>query len=211
MVDFLAEWGNIITFLIGLAALGGFIWRAIQWMNQQQNIKEATRLKIEEEKAKVIKQEIEERARDLKRDQADTAEDVKRDVEAKAAVIKEEIAATARVLKEHTERMNEQVRLAIKEVDEKVMRMLSDLSKRADMTNGNVKMIRSEIADVQDDVQSLWELVENTGASLSSTRGHRTLSDTVLHRRQQQGRTGRRKRTQIQNDSDEQDDTKHNY
>lgn len=209
--DILAEYSSTVAFIVTSAGLAALIWKGISWLNTQQNRKADERIKIEDEKAKVVKADIDSRAKDLKRDQEETASDVKRDVEAKAAIIKEEIAATARVLQKQTEIMNTDLKNAIREVDEKVMRMLADLSKRADMTNGNVRMIRTEIADVQQDVQSLWELVEDTDETAVTHRKDRTMSAAVNRRRKIQQRDRRKKRLQIQSDSDEQEDQKHSY
>lgn len=211
MTDFISEYGNILFFIIGLAGLAGFIWRAFQWLNQQQQIKEDKRLAIEEEKAKIVKDDIDKRAIKLKEDTEEVADDVKKEVEMRAEVIKREIEGTARNLRDYTEQVSKELIKKLSDVDEKFARLIEDLSKRADMTNGNVKMIRNEIADVQDDVQSLWEVIEDNNTGSSSKQRRQQLKPKIVKRRGIQARESRAKRSQIETDSQDQEMIKHRY
>lgn len=209
--DVFGQWGIIIAFFIGLTGLGTFVWNMVKGYKKRQDEREENMAKIEEAKAAVIKKDIEIRAGEIKKDAEETAKGVKEAVENRASIIKLEIEATARSLREHNQLMITEVLNKIRDVDDKVMKMLQDLSTRADLTNGNVKAIRTEIADVRGDVQDLWALVEDTDDTAVTRRKDRTMSNAVARRRKAQRLARRAKASEIETDSQDQEITKHSY
>ena len=209
MADFFSDYGVIVAFFIGLAGLGTFVWNIIKGYSKRQDEKEAERLKIEEAKALVIKKDIEDRAEKIRHDAENNAENIKKEVEGRAILVKEEISITATNLRQHNQILIDNVLARIKEVDEKVMKMLSDLTTRADMTNGNVRNIRSEIADVQDDVQSLWNFLEDLNPPKAGREPE--LPKLAGGRRREQQILARKKRESIDRDSESQEETKQHY
>lgn len=192
--DFFADYGVIVAFFIGLAGLGTFLWNIVKGYNKQQNDKEERRQKEEDAKAAVIKKDIEARAEAIKTDAERTALDVKKEVENRAVLIKQEIEMTSRILKEHTELMNTGLKAAIKEVDDKVMKMLSDLGERASLTNGNVGKIRTEILELKRDLQDLWDRMDDTDAVLGTNE---KMQDQPVRKKRQQEFDRRRKQREI--------------
>jgi hypothetical protein len=209
LADFFTDYGTIVAFFIGLGGLGTFIWNMVKGYNKRQDEKEIDRQKAEDAKAVVLKKDIEDRANRIKADAEDQAEGVKKEVEGRAVLIKAEIATTAELLKHHNQLLIDNVLVKIREVDEKVMKMLSDLTTRADMTNGNVKNIRSEIADVQDDVQSLWNFLEDLNPPKAGREPE--LPKLTIGRRREQQVASRKKRESIRSDSENQEEAKSHY
>ena len=99
--------------------------------------------------------------------------------EKKALAIKEKAEHTAAELKittddirqetkEFTISANLDLKHLIESVDSKVAVMLTDLRKRADLTNGNVAMIRTDIADLQEDLSLIQDALP---AAVAATGG----------------------------------------
>lgn len=206
--DFFSQWGVIVAFFIGLAGLGTFLWNIVKGYNKRQDEKEKERLRGEEIKAAIIKKEIEDRALSIKVDAERTAGEVKKEVENRAVLIKQEIEMTSRILKEHTELMNTGLKAAIKEVDDKVMKMLSDLGERASLTNGNVGKIRSEILDLKRDLQDLWDRMDDTDAVLGTTE---KMTDQRARKKRQQDFDRRRKQKEIDDSAESEGETNRGY
>jgi hypothetical protein len=206
--DLFGQWGIIIAFFIGLTGLGTFVWNMVKGYKKRQDEREALLMKAEEAKAAVIKKDIEMRADQIKRDADDTARDVKEAVEQRANVIKMEIEATSRTLREHNQLMISQVSKQITDVDEKLMTMLNELSERADMTNGNVKLIREEIQQVNEDIEDIWNLLEDTDETAVTHDRSRDISNANRRATQQQMLRRRRKRESISDRSKEQEHQK---
>jgi len=199
MVDtFFSDYGIVIAFFVGLTGLGTFIWNSIKGYNKRQDEKEAERIKKEEAKDAKIKKEIEERAVVIKTDAEKTAVEVKKELERTATNIKEDVDNTAKLLKQHNQLLIDNVLQKIKEVDDKVMRMLNDLSTRADLTNGAVKSIRLEILQVNDDVNALWDMIETKSEAEKMTD---TSSTKTRRRKRLQELRRRNKRNSIDEDS----------
>lgn len=72
---------------------------------------------------------------------------------------------TAKEVRMYSDKINNEMMVKVTEVDRKVMEMLDDLKHRADLTNGNVQIIRTEIADLQEDLQDLYDEMENGGSN----------------------------------------------
>lgn len=81
----------------------------------------------------------------------------KKEQEKKAAEMKLVEDAKAQAVKQYSEAQNKEVVRLIGEVNSQMTEMIDDLRKRADMTNGNVAAIRTDIADLQEDVLDLFE------------------------------------------------------
>jgi hypothetical protein len=209
LADFFADYGVIVAFFIGLAGLGTFIWNIIKGYSKRQDEKEKEQQIEEDKKAAIIKKDIEDRAERIRCDAELNANNIKKEVEGRAILVKEEISITASNLRQHNQILIDNVLQRIKEVDEKVMKMLSDLTTRADMTNGNVRNIRSEIADVQDDVQSLWNFLEDLNPPKAGREPE--LPKLSGSRRREQQLQARKKRESIDRDSENQEETKSHY
>ena len=197
-----------VTVILGLVGLGTFVWNTIKGYNKRQDEKERARKEDEAKKEEIIKRDLELRGEQIRKDAIDTAADVKREVEGRAVVIKSEIEQTARNLREHNTAMNEMLKIAIQEVDEKVMKMLQDLSKRADMTNGNVGKIRNEVQDVKEDVQDLWDRLEDADKVLGINEKS---ANQMARRKREQEFNRRRKRREISETEKEQGEQNKEY
>ena len=181
--------------------------------------KDALVKKDMEAKDILVKADMERRAETLKHDTESLAQTIKTTAEDKAAIVKEEIAMTARLLKEShqtsiaqvLDRIKE-VDLQIKEVDSKQMRMLGDLSKRADMTNGNVASIRQDTADLSQDIEELFTLMEEAETTaLGGGKPNRDIQLAVSRRKRSKNLTRRTKRKEIEHNSQTQADVKDQY
>jgi len=131
---------------------------------------------------------MEKRAEALRRDTENLATNIKTTAEDKAAIIKTEISSMAK----QNALLIDNVLEKIKDVDTKVMRMLNDLSTRADLTNGAVKSIRLEIAQTNEDVNSLFDLIEqrdgddkNEDYATSRTRRRKRLQELRRRKKRQ--------------------------
>lgn len=199
--SFFADWGVILAFFIGLAGLGTFLWNIVKGYNKRQDEKEKRRQEEEARKEAIIKKDLEIRGEQIRSDAIATAANVKREVESTATIIKSELETTARNLREHNTVMNDMLKVAIRDVDDKVMRMLKDLSERADLTNGNVGLIRNEVLDVKEDVQALWDRLDDTDNALGVDQ---KVIDQQSRRKRQQEFNSRRKRREIKQTAEDQ-------
>lgn len=208
MADFFNDYGIIIAFFLGLGGLATFIWNIIKGYSKRQEEQDIARQKIEDQKALVIKKDIDQRAEQLRHDAIEQASDVKTEVENRARIIKEEIELTAKNLREHNIAMHDMLKVAIREVDEKVMKMLKDLSERAALTNGNVEKIRNEVQDVKEDLQDLWDRFDDTDTVIGTNE---KMKDQLIRKRREQEFNRRRKRKEIKETSEEQNAMNEGY
>lgn len=111
--------------------------------------------------------------------------------EKKAEALKETTEGIRKETKEFTTSANSDLKHLIESVDSKVTTMLSDLRKRADLTNGNVSVIRTEIADLQEDIQMIFD--EKSDADNGD-------DDVIKSRKREQERKRRQKRRSIEAD-----------
>jgi len=130
--DLLAQFTTIVTPTI---LIGGMLFGAVRWLSGQA-----------EKKADRVRDTAEKTAADLKSTAERTAAELKK--------VTEDIALEA---KKYSDEKYILMTEKISEVDNKVMEMLSDLRKRADLTNGNVSSIRTDIADLQEDIQMIFD------------------------------------------------------
>lgn len=201
MSDPFAGLATPITVILGLAGLGGFIWNMIKGYNKRQT-EIANDRKIEDEKKEaIIKKDLEIRGEQIRKDAIEQAAGVKKEVESTARTIKSDLETTASNLREHNSAMNDLLKTAIREVDDKVMKMLKDLSDRANLTNGNVGLIRNEVQDVKEDVQDLWDRLDDTDNVLGVES---KTPDQKARRKREQDFNRRRKRREIQQTAEDQ-------
>jgi uncharacterized phage infection (PIP) family protein YhgE len=137
---------QISTIATTVVLVGGLIFGAIRWLNAQSDKKVAK-----------AKQEAETTATELKGLTAHVAEQIKGEAEETARDLKALTERIASEMKVTSEAVNKEIMGKIEQVDKRVMEMLSDLRRRADLTNGNVATIRTEIQDLNDDLQELYE------------------------------------------------------
>jgi hypothetical protein len=122
---------------------------------------------------------------------------IKRTEDVANALLKktEDVAAA---LKEYTDRRHEDVLTGIDEMQNRLGGIISDLRDRADLTNGNVSNIRTDIADLQEDLLELWESQLSLSKS-ESTPAPQTQIETIADKKRQ-ALERRKKRRQIEVD-----------
>jgi hypothetical protein len=151
-----------------------------------------------------IKIESDKNAANLKEVTADIANDIRDEAQKTAAALKISTDEKERILREYTDKTLSALTLKIDTIDTKVMTMLQDLADRSDLVNGNVRNIRNDIIQVQEDIADLYtandardDVEQDRGGgrdALSSRKNRRVLE---LERR--------RKRREIEEDSKQQD------
>lgn len=166
----------------GIIIITPFILLGINWWNTRQGKRKEDERKIYETiKAKELKEDDERKARNLKDMTEKIAEEVKNRAEEVAKELEESTANILQKSKEYTEKTNRDIIARIEVIDTKVMSMLSDLRKRAELTNGNVATLRNDIADLQDQMEDLFE---DRGKSDSEVRDLQAQRDQKRKRRQ---------------------------
>jgi len=134
-----------------MSALGGVIVKGVTWLNKKQD-----------EKAALLKKQTEEYAGNLKTQAEGVASNLKTNNEMIAIALAKVATDTALTLKENNERIavslkdnNAQVSLllttSLRETHDKLNDLAGSFKERADLTNGNVAAIRSEIQDFKED------------------------------------------------------------
>lgn len=141
---------NSVGGILTLAALiVGSAYKGITWLNQQNKKREEDRSKQIEERAKKLREETEERARQLQQAVDRSAEIMKNTIDQRDKDFKELYFKEHAKLKESVTTLGNDVR-----------GMFIDLSRRADLTNGNVAHIRNDMSDLAADIQELFEKVD---------------------------------------------------
>lgn len=135
------------TFITVIVILTPFIVLVLNWYNTSQSKKRDLERKQDEEKS----------AREVKESDERIAAEVKTRAERIAEELKRSTADILMTSKTYTESTNKEIIDKIASIDKKVMEMLNDLRKRADLTNGNVATLRSDIADLQEQMEELFE------------------------------------------------------
>lgn len=87
------------------------------------------------------------------------AERVKEIAEKTALDLKTIAEKTVSDTRIYSEKRYDELTQKVGSIDIKVVELLSDLRKRADLTNGNVALIRTEIADLQDDIAMIQDIL----------------------------------------------------
>lgn len=137
---------DVTTIATVVTLVGGMLFGAVKWLSGQAE-KKAERLKEEAEKtAKLVSEQALKTAADLKTLTEVIAKDTR--------IYSDSMSKDARV---YFDQKNNEMLIKIGDVDTKVREMLSDLRKRADLTNGNVSSIRTDIADLQEDIQMIFD------------------------------------------------------
>lgn len=181
---------QVSTIATTVVLVGGLIFGAIRWLNAQSDKKVAK-----------AKQEAETTATELKGLTAHVAEQIKKEAEETAEDVKALTERIAAEMKETSEAVNKEIMGRIEQVDKRVMEMLSDLRRRADLTNGNVAVIRTEIADMNDDLQELYEQIPD---SSQTAVGNGSGNAERLKRTREREKKQRLKRRKIEQDRVEQ-------
>ena len=143
---------QVTTLIVSVASMGTFIWQMGRWLNRRAD-----------SKAEQLKEQFEQRAVEDKQGREHIANVIRIEADQRDAKLREfskDIADRMRdaAIKDNTEvlvklgTLEDRVNLKIERVDNKVMDMLTSLSKRSDLVNGNIANIRADIADLQEDV-----------------------------------------------------------
>jgi len=151
-VSYVTNLVNITTLVVSVASIGTFIWQMGRWLNRRADAK-AEQLKAQFDQRAIEDKQGRERIAEVIRIEAD-----ERDT--KLREFSKDVADRARdaAIKDNTEllvklgTLEDRVNLRIERIDNKVMDMLTSLSKRSDLVNGNIANIRADIADLQEDV-----------------------------------------------------------
>jgi hypothetical protein len=190
--DFVAVLTPTLTVLVAMSALGGVIVKGVTWLNKKQD-----------EKAALLKKQTEEYAGNLKTQAEGVASNLKTNNEMIAIALAKVATDTALTLKENNERIavslkdnNAAVSLllttSLKESHDKLNELTKSFEERADLTNGNVAAIRSEIQDFKEDFYAR-EDVEQEDDNRSGS-GNRARARLLISRR----RSDRNKRSDIE-------------
>jgi hypothetical protein len=162
------------TLTTGIIILTPFILLGINYWNSQQIKKKEMQRKHDEEG----------NARELKEANERIAVEVKNRAERIAEDLKNSTSNILMTSKTYTENTNKEIIQRIEAIDRKVMEMLNDLRKRADLTNGNVATLRTDIADLQEQMEELFE-------DRNKSADERKMSEQIREKRKKQ-RTRRR-------------------
>jgi hypothetical protein len=175
LTEFVADVGPIIVIIVGIAGLGGYMYKIGKWINEKAEEKAEVLKKQTEEYARNLRKQTEEYATNLKANQEliaaaiskialDTATSVAKVATDTAYTLKQNNESIATDLKQHNERIavslkdnNEHTTITLKglltESTDKLNELLSNLRERADLTNGNVAAIRTDVQDLKEDLQ----------------------------------------------------------
>ena len=182
MVDpTLADITPVVTIV---ALVGGMLFGAVRWLSGQAEKKADRVREVAEKTAQNVSDQAIKTAADLKKLTEDIARDNK--------IYSDGISRDARA---YYDQKNSDMLVKIGEVDRKVMEMLSDLRKRADLTNGNVSSIRTDIADLQEDIQMIFD--EKAEALQDDDPSSKMIIQT---RKREQEKRRRNKRRAIEKD-----------
>ena len=189
---FIPDFTTIITQFV---LIGGLILGAVKWLESKSE-KKAIKAK---EEALIVAAELKKVAEDTARSVSDealkTAADLKHLTETIAKDTRIYADAQNKEAREYYDKKNDEMLLKIAEIDKKVMEMLSDLRKRADLTNGNVSSIRTDIADLQEDIHMIFD--EKAEALGGDDPGDQQI---VKSRKREQDKRRRNKRRAIERD-----------
>lgn len=159
---------DLTTIITQFVLVAGLVLGAVKWLESKS---EKKRLKTE--------QETKAAAAELKAEIDRSAEQVRTDHLAHLAELKANGESTKIILE-----------TKIEAVDAKVREMLDDLQRRADFTNEAVSSIRTDIADLQDDLETLSE-ESASGLRKRNVRKRREKHRTIERDRIEQSKHGR--------------------
>src|ERR1051325_3342822 len=172
-VSYVTNLVNITTLLVSAASMGAFIWQMGRWLNRRADTK-----------AEQIKEQLAERAREDKEGRDHITQVIRSEADQRDVKLREfskDMSDHMRdlAIKDNTDlliklgTLEDRVNLRIEKVDNKVMDMLTSLSKRSDLVNGNIANIRADIADLQEDFADAMvkdETPANTKARIRAMR-----------------------------------------
>lgn len=171
---------QIVSIAVSVGTMGVLIFQMGKWINKRADDKALTLKKSTEDIAVNIKRNMEERAVELNK----TAKDV-------ATLIKAEADERDRKLRDYTEHgfaenkqmisdlgsklsaLDQKVTERIDKLDTKLMAMIDNLTKRSDMVNGNIANIRTDIADLQEDLAEQSSHTEDPANAKARIRAQR--------------------------------------
>ncbi len=150
--DFLVASYNIISIIFTVGATAGLVWQMGKWINRRAD-----------SKASVLRQRVDDKALEDKTDREGIARTIRAEAEERDKRLREFSTGLvdgmrAAASKDNTDLvlklglLEERVNGRIEKVDVKLMEMLTGLTKRSDLVNGNIANIRADIADLQEDI-----------------------------------------------------------
>lgn len=153
--DVISISSQIVNILFTVGATGALLFQAVRWINKRQD-----------DKAVLLKHQLDEKSAQDKAERDHIASLIKAEAQARDVENARHITESANEImqkanKDTTEltlKLNlqeERINSRIEKIDNKVMDMLTSLSKRSDLVNGNIANIRTDIADLQDDIAEL--------------------------------------------------------
>ena len=171
--DFLVASYNIISIIFTVAATAGLVWQMGRWINRRAD-----------SKASVLKQHVDEKAQADKNDREGIAHTIRAEAEERDKKLREFSTGLINDMREAAAKDNtdliikvglleDRLNGRIEKVDVKLMEMLTGLTKRSDLVNGNIANIRADIADLQEDIAETSirdETPANAKARLRSMR-----------------------------------------
>ena len=165
-----------------MSALGGVIVKGVTWLNKKQD-----------EKAALLKKQTEEYAGNLKTQAEGVAANLKTNNEMIAIALAKVATDTALTLKENNERIavslkdnNAQVSLllttSLRETHDKLNDLAGSFKERADLTNGNVAAIRSEIQDFKEDFYAREDVADDSNNNYAPSPQRRASKRLAISR-----------------------------
>ena len=168
---FLVSAGNILTFVFTTASIGTFVWRAAVWMNNKSI-----------EKTEKLAAEAAARSDALKQQAEDIANSIREKTDMNERTLTEKISAMENWQRTtYDERHNaliEQMSVlknqfgSIQSQYQETMtaqtkgleaqaQLISDVRHKSDMTNGNVAKILTELSNISEDNDDLYEQIQS--------------------------------------------------
>jgi hypothetical protein len=152
----------LISILVSVVTLSAFMFKIGQWINKRADDKAVGLKKATEDIAINIKKNMEERAVELSRTAKEVATLVKVEAEERDDKLRDYtetgFSDNAKLISDLGGRLTDldvKVTERIDKLDLKLMTMINDLGKRSDMVNGNIANIRTDIADLQEDLAEM--------------------------------------------------------
>lgn len=141
---------DLTTIITQFVLVGGLILGAVKWLENKS-----------EKKSLKEKEEAEQTARELKEVTERTTSEIKKITEDKAREALDHTDHVNQEMKTYTDSKYTDMSTRITEIDKKVVLMREDLGRRADFTNGSVASIRTDIADLQEELEELQDRSDN--------------------------------------------------
>jgi hypothetical protein len=151
--------------------------------------------------AEELRQENLKRDEDIAKNLANNADRIREEQMIQSQKISEDLKTTtsniAAYLEKKTDNTSKEILNNIQDVDRRLTAMIDSLQRGAELTNGNVTKIRSDILELQDDVDNIYdkinkeEIQNNPQKKLERDRKRKIrrrqiTNDSILHHHQQQ-------------------------